>query len=97
MNFQDLKKSSNVDALTKQMEAQSKKVDYNDPRFITFERDKTGNGSAIIRFLPACEGESIPWVKIYNHSFKGPNGRWFIENCPTTMGYDHKCPVNQAA
>lgn len=55
--------------------------------------DTNGNGTAIIRFLPATEntGHVTPIVKIYNHGFKEGN-RWFIENCPTTLGGE--CPVN---
>ena len=49
------------------------------------EVDKTGNGYAVIRFLPAPEGEDIPWAKIYSHAFQGPGG-WYIENSLTTVG-----------
>lgn len=59
--------------------------------------DKAGNGEATIRFLPAKgeDGEIVPFVKVYSHSFKDPvTGKWYIENCPTTNGasYDD-CPV----
>lgn len=59
--------------------------------------DKAGNGEATIRFLPAKgeNGEIVPFVKVYNHSFKDPvTNKWYIENCPTTngAGYDD-CPV----
>lgn len=52
--------------------------------------DKTGNSYAVIRFLPPCDGEELPWVRIFNHGFKGPGG-WLIDNCPTTIGLP--CPV----
>ena len=48
--------------------------------------DKTGNGYAVIRFLPAVEGEDMPWAKVWNHAFQGPTGQWYIENCLTTVG-----------
>jgi hypothetical protein len=48
--------------------------------------DKTGNGYAVIRFLPAPKGEDLPWVKLWNHAFQGPTGQWFIENSLTTLG-----------
>jgi hypothetical protein len=54
--------------------------------------DKTGVGSAIIRLLPAPEGEDLPWVKMYSHAFQGPGG-WFIENSLTTVG--QKDPVSE--
>ena len=57
-----------------------------DDRFWSLEVDKAGNGYAIIRFLPPPKGEDIPWVRIWNHSFKGPTGKWYIENSLTTLG-----------
>ena len=68
-----------------------------DPTEWVLTSDKAGNGAATIRFLPAKgeNGELIPFVKIYNHSFKDPStGKWYIENCTTTIGgaYDD-CPV----
>ena len=39
--------------------------------------DKAGNGYAVLRFLPAPEGEELPWAKIYSHAFQGPGG-WYI-------------------
>ncbi len=47
--------------------------------------DKSGNGYAVIRFLPAPEGEDIPWAKVFSHAFQGPGG-WYIENSLTTIG-----------
>lgn len=48
--------------------------------------DKAGNGSAVIRFLPPPQGEEAPWVRIWNHGFQGPSGKWYIENSLTTLG-----------
>lgn len=48
--------------------------------------DKAGNGYAVIRFLPACEGEEVAWVRFWDHGFKGPSGRWYIENSLTSIG-----------
>lgn len=50
------------------------------------EGDKAGNGSAVIRFLPGKDEDSVAWVKVFNHGFKGPTGKWLIESCPTTLG-----------
>ena len=47
--------------------------------------DKAGNGYAVIRFLPAPQGEDMPWVRIWNHGFQGPTGKWYIENSLTTL------------
>ncbi len=64
---------------------------FDDDRFWKPTRDKSDNGYAVIRFLPAVEGEDIPWIRIFSHGFKGPKGQWYIENCPTTIG--GKCPA----
>lgn len=97
MSFEALKKSSNqnIQTLTTELEKLNKNT-FKDDRVWSVERDKVGNGFAIIRLLPACEGESVPWVQVYSHSVKGPSGQWYIENCPTTLGYSHKCPVCQS-
>ena len=63
-----------------------------DERIWKPEMDKTGNGYAVIRFLPAPEGEELPWAKMYSHAFQGPGG-WYIENSLTTTG--GKDPVSE--
>lgn len=65
---------------------------YEDNRFWKPERDKAGNATATIRFLPRTEGDELPWVKMFTHGFKGPTGRWYIENSLTTIGLPD--PVN---
>ena len=71
--LETLKKSrSNFDILTKQLEKtieQPNKKSYQDSRFWKPELDKSGNGYAVFRFLPAIEGEDMPWVKLWNHAF----------------------------
>lgn len=56
--------------------------------------DAAGNGSATIRFLPEVSDDLIPFVKLYSHGFKGPTGKWLIDNCPTTL--EEQCPVCDA-
>lgn len=93
MGFSDLKKKSKTmtEQLSKEMEKLNSKGGYEkDERLWTLGRDKAGNGYAVIRFLPATEGEEIPWVRVFSHGFKGKGG-WMIENCPTTIG--KKCPI----
>ena len=58
---------------------------YEDNRFWKPERDKAGNASAVIRFLPRTEGDELPWVKMFSHGFQGPAGKWYIENSLTTI------------
>ena len=45
-----------------------------DDRLWKPEMDKTGNGYAVIRFLPAPKEEELPWAKMYSHAFQGPGG-----------------------
>jgi len=54
--------------------------------------DKANNGYAVIRFLPAPQGEDLPWVRVFNHGFQGPGG-WYIEDSLTTIG--KKDPVSE--
>jgi len=65
---------------------ESTKKSYEDTRFWKPERDKAGNATATIRFLARTQGDELPWVKIFTHGFKGPTGRWYIENSLTTIG-----------
>ena len=88
MSFATLKKSSGkFDQLQAELEKINKPVtsSFSDERFWKPELDKTGNGYTIIRFLPQPENESLPWVRMWNHAFKGPGG-WYIENSLTTIG-----------
>ena len=91
-----LKRSrSNLDALTKELSgvvSNQSKVSYVDDRFWKPELDKTGNGYAVLRFLPAVKDEDLPWVKMWSHAFQGPGG-WYIENSLTTM--NQKDPVSE--
>lgn len=66
---------------------------YTDDRFWKPEVDKSGNGYAVIRFLPPVDGEDIPWARVFNHGFQGPTGLWYIENSLTTLG--KKDPVSE--
>lgn len=86
MSFTNLKKNSksNLEILQKKLEEQNK-PSYEDDRFWKATKDKAGNGFAIIRFLPASEGEALPFAKYYYHSFKGPGGKFYNENCPTSL------------
>ena len=88
MSFSDLKsnKKSVFSKLQKQLE-NSTKVGSVDERFWKLTSDKAGNGFAVIRFLPAADGEDLPFVKMYSHAFQGPGG-WYIENSLTTLGKD---------
>jgi hypothetical protein len=99
-NFASLKKSSaDIGRLAKEIEkinAPQSGDREADNRFWTLTRDKAGNGSAVIRFLPApaVDGDdALPWVRYFDHGFKGPSGKWYIENSLTTIG--QKDPVSE--
>lgn len=93
-SFSDLKRSSNdqFEKLNKELAKINSSGPSKDDRFWTLTRDKAGNGSAVIRFLPAPPGEDVPFVRLWSHAFKGPGG-WMIENSPTTIGKD--CPISE--
>ena len=96
MSLQTLKRSNSLDKLlnaVKEESAPQEKKSYVDERLWKPELDKAGNGYAVIRFLPAIEGEDMPWAKIWNHAFQGPTGQWYIENSLTTVG--QKDPVSE--
>ena len=86
MSFSALKKQSNLNTLLDEFQKQSspETKSFDDDRFWKPEMDKSGNGFAVIRFLPAPEGEEIPWIRMFSHSFQGPGG-WYIENSLTTI------------
>ncbi len=89
MSFADLKKQSKLGSLTaklvKEVDKMNKAGSSGDDRLWKLECDKSGNGYAVIRFLPAPNGEDLPFVKLYSHAFQGPGG-WYIENSLTSLG-----------
>lgn len=85
------KRRDPADLSSKLAELKGGTSSFEDPAEWKLSVDKLGNGSAVIRFLPAKEDNGTPFVKVFSHGFKH-NGRWYVENCPTTIGRDH-CPV----
>ena len=96
MSFANLKKQSKLGSLTeklvKEVEKMNSSSGSSDDRIWKLDCDKSGNGYAVIRFLPAPEGEDLPFVKLYSHAFQGSGG-WYIENSLTTLG--QKDPVSE--
>jgi len=93
MSFASLKKQSSLGSLTAKLVKEvekTNKVNTGDERLWKPEVDKAGNGYAVIRFLPAPDGEDLPWVKMYSHAFQGPGG-WYIENSLTTLNQKDPC------
>tara|TARA_E500000178_G_C16985607_1_gene738048 strand:- start:329 stop:1219 length:891 start_codon:yes stop_codon:yes gene_type:complete len=85
-----------LDKLRAAMESASptkgEKKSYSDDTMWKPELDKTGNGYAVVRFLPTPEGEEMPWVSYFDHGFQGPGG-WYIEKSLTTL--NKKDPVSE--
>ena len=94
MSFENLKKQSKLGSLTeklvKQVEKMNNSESSSDDRFWKLSVDKGNNGFAVIRFLPAPNGEDLPFAKVYSHAFQGSGG-WLIDQCLTTI--NQKCPV----
>ena len=89
MSFANLK--SNRDQIAKLIQAADnagggEKKSYADDRIWKPTVDKAGNGYAVLRFLPSGEGQELPWVRYWDHGFKGPTGLWYIENSLTSIG-----------
>ena len=96
MSLDSLKSSGSLNKLldaAKGESAPQEKKSYVDERLWKPELDKSGNGYAVIRFLPAIQGEDLPWAKVWNHAFQGPTGQWYIENSLTTLS--QKDPVSE--
>ena len=96
MSLSAMKKSNSLDKLLGAAVQENKpqeKKSYVDERIWKPVMDKTGNGFAIIRFLPAPKDEELPWVKLWNHAFQGPTGQWYIENSLTTISQND--PVSE--
>lgn len=96
-SFEQLKRSrqDSFSKLTEQLEKLNDKKSYakDDTNYWKPEVDKAGNGFAVIRFLPAPQGEDVPFVQMFDHGFQGPTGKWYIENSLTTIG--GKDPVSE--
>ena len=95
MSFADLKaKANDMSALVGAAgTSTTEKKSYGDDRMWKPTVDKAGNGYAVIRFLPAVEGDDLPWAKYWDHFFQGPTGQWYVEKSLTTIGKDD--PVSE--
>lgn len=97
MSISALRNQNSLDKLLKQVQKDEspvqEKKSYVDERLWKPDVDKAGNGYAVVRFLPAPQGEELPWVRVWNHAFQGPTGQWYIENSLTTL--NQKDPVSE--
>lgn len=82
-NRTDISKLANAAAEMSSTKKSTNK--YEDTRFWKPTVDESGNGYAEIRFLPAAEGQELPWVRYFDHFFKGPTGQWYVEKSLTTL------------
>ena len=89
INFSELKSARNNTKFLKDELVKASGASFDnskDDRFWYPAVDKAGNGYAVIRFLPSPTGEDVPFVRLWEHRFKGPSGSWYIENSLTTIG-----------
>jgi len=100
MSFENLKRNR-ANSISKLVEAagdagsqQKTTKSYVDERQWKPSVDKAGNGYAVLRFLPAPEGNELPWVRYWDHGFKGPTGQWYIEKSLTSIGQQD--PVSES-
>tara|TARA_X000000950_G_scaffold283025_1_gene382986 strand:- start:584 stop:1489 length:906 start_codon:yes stop_codon:yes gene_type:complete len=99
MSFNSLselrKARGSFDTLMKEVEKidSPQKTNNGDDREWKLQVDSAGNGYAVLRFLPAPKGEELPWVRMFNHGFQGPTGKWYIENSLTTLNQND--PVSE--
>lgn len=90
MSFANLKRNrGQIDKLVAAAESAGGSTNkYTDDRIWKPTVDKQNNGYAVLRFLPATEGSELPWVRYWDHGFKGPTGKWYIERSLTSIGQD---------
>ena len=93
--FKSLQKTrkKNLQKLQSQLE-KDEKPSYIDDRFWKPTVDKAGNGFALIRFLPVSPADpedSLPWVRYWDHFFRGPGGGVYSELSLTTLGEKDPC------
>ena len=81
-----------LNAQLQKLNGNQAKQTYGDDRMWKPQVDKAGNGYAVLRFLPAPDGEDMPFVRLWDHGFQGPGG-WYIENSLTSIGQDD--PVSE--
>lgn len=98
MSLAELRKKSQgaLETFKKTMSEEKSNGGGGDNRFWKpfFDKEK-GAGYSVIRFMPAPEGEDYPWVKLFSHGFKGPTGKWYVENSLTTLPGRTEDPVSQ--
>lgn len=96
MDFSSLKRSSQTDfdALKAKVNETASGGGFkkDDDNFWKPDVDSSGNGYAVIRFLPAPPEEDLPYVQVWDHGFQGTGG-WYIEKSLTTIG--QKDPVSE--
>lgn len=88
MSFADLKRNrTDLASLVAAASSDEQKTENrNDDRFWQPTRDKAGNGYAVVRFLPGDTEATTPWVRYWDHFFKGPTGQWYVEKSLTSIG-----------
>lgn len=93
MNFKDLKKN-NIEILTSKVMESERVASAKDTRFWNLTKGKDGTGQALIRFLPAPQGEDLCWAKYYENRFDNQaTKKYYSAVSPTT--FNLPCPVSE--
>lgn len=92
LNPNALKRSSATELFNKlKAKVENKTKDYTDNNLWKVPMDqKTKEGWAIVKFLPAKYESDMPFVTTYQHAFK-ENGQWYIQECGSHLG--KPCPA----
>lgn len=97
-DIKNLRGKNNINKLVEQKRQSDVlgKASYEDDRFWKIKVDDSGEGGAIIRFLPSLDEEHAPWVKYFSFHFYNPtNGLYYIErsrrSLPDEVGNQDPC------
>ena len=95
MSFSDYlqNRKSAFETITQSLNKDVNQESRNDDNLWKPTMGKDGTGYAVVRFLPGKDVSKAPYVRIYDHGFQGPSGKWYIEKSLTTIG--GKDPVSE--
>lgn len=95
MGFKDFKAKMKSTEATEKLSSAFEEKSYTDDRYWNPQRDKNGNFTGVIRFLPAGNDEEQYYVTMFNYAFQNKQTeQWYIENSLQTI--DLPDPIAQA-
>lgn len=95
MGFKDFKAKMKSAETKEKLASAFEEKSYTDDRYWNPQRDKNGNFSGVIRFLPAGNDEEQYYVTMYGYAYQNKaTEQWYIENSRQTI--NEPDPVAQA-